>query len=85
MSGWNLAVKVVSTTRPSTELTPKQLALIEELKYDKTFWYGIGIMSYKIMQSESDLKRHDFSSCGVITDVITPRDSQGGPCPDNTN
>lgn len=37
------------------------------------------------MQSESDLKRHDFSSCGVITDVITPRDSQGGPCPDNTN
>lgn len=42
-------------------------------------------MRYKIMQSESDLKRHDFSSCGVITDVITPRDSQGGPCPDNTN
>ncbi|CAN6812768.1 unnamed protein product, partial [Brassica oleracea] len=80
LSGWNLAVKVVSTTRPSTELTPKQLALIEELKYDKTFWYGIGIMSYKIMQSESDLKRHDFSSCGVITDVITPRDSQDAHC-----
>ncbi|KAF3510470.1 hypothetical protein F2Q69_00001175 [Brassica cretica] len=80
LSGWNLAVKVVSTTRPSTELTPNQLALIEELTYDKTFWYGIGIMRYKIMQSESDLKRHDFSSCGVITDVITPRDSQDAHC-----
>ncbi|KAF3549237.1 hypothetical protein DY000_02001268, partial [Brassica cretica] len=43
-------------------------------------WYGIGIMRYKIMQSESDLKRHDFSSCGVITDVITPRDSQDAHC-----
>lgn len=51
-------------------------------------WFGIGIMRYQIMQSERLLKeslRQDFASCGVITNVITPRNSRGGPCCDNTN
>ncbi|KAL0843745.1 hypothetical protein Bca101_016991 [Brassica carinata] len=88
LRGCNLAVQVVSRTEPNTELTPKQLAIITELEYDKTFWFGIGIMRYQIMQSERLLKeslRQDFASCGVITNVITPRNSRGGPCCDNTN
>ncbi|KAG2309431.1 hypothetical protein Bca52824_029179 [Brassica carinata] len=72
VGGWNALVKV-EPEEEDEESSRYRSSLINELRNDPKFWYGVSVMGYDtslpVDQVESALKKH-FSNCGEITHVF---------------
>ncbi|CAA7029025.1 unnamed protein product [Microthlaspi erraticum] len=75
VGGWNVAVKV--TPEEDEETDRYRHALLEQVRYDEKYKFGVAVYGYDTSLPDDDVKSalvKGFSSCGDITCVLLGRE-----------